>query len=152
MKEKGKETPRGGRTATFVLILLGFLCISFIGSLVFNVLDRHREKGGKRRSEIRIEVLNGCGVDRLAQEVTQILREKGFDVIGFANAEMKDLEKTVLIDRRSPEMANARIVGTAIGCKNMTSEIDPLLLLEVSVVLGRDYGKFFGRYLPDKGF
>ena len=152
MKEREKDAVKGGRKTVFVLILLGLLSASFVASLSYRLFRLRGEKGLEHLSRIRVQVLNGCGVDRLAQQVTDILREKGFDVVDFANAKMDDLERTVVIDRQSPRKVNARIVARAIGCRNMTSEIDPLALQEVSLVLGRDYRKFFGRYLSKEEF
>ena len=51
---------------------------------------------------IKIEVLNGCGVQDLARVTTDYLRKKGFDVINYANA-AEEQKRTVVIDRLSPE-------------------------------------------------
>ncbi len=152
MKQREKDRPRGGRKTTFAVIVLGLLSISFIFSFSYRLTNLAGERGKEHLSQIRVQVLNGCGVNRLAQNVTDILREKGFDVVDFANAKMSDLEETVVIDRQSPEKANARVVARAIGCRNIACEIDPLALQEVSLILGRDYERFFGKYLSERGF
>lgn len=152
MKEKTRDEPKGGRRTAFVVIVLGLLCLSFVVSLSYRLVNLGSEKGKRELSQIRVQVLNGCGVDRLAQRVTDILREKGFDVVDFANARMSDLKETVVIDRQSPEKVNARVVARAIGCKNVTAEIDPLALQEVSLILGQDYKRYFGKSLSEETF
>ncbi len=47
--------------------------------------------------DITIEVLNGCGIPGMAGRYTNFLREKGFDVIYYGNAdEMNHLETFVI--------------------------------------------------------
>lgn len=147
---KNREKPRMSKPRAFALLLIGLLCLSFVASLSYRLYSQFRG-GGVDRSDITVQVLNGCGVDKLAQEVSEILRLKGFDVVDFANAPSGDQEKTVVIERATMDRSNAMVVARAIKCSNVTCEIDPLGLFEVTVVLGKDYERLFGKHLSSRG-
>ncbi len=147
---ENREESRMSKPRAFALLLISLLCLSFIASLSYQLYSKFR--GGTDRSDITVQVLNGCGVDKLAQEVSEIMRLKGFDVVDFANAPSGDIEKTVVIERATMDRSNAMVVARSIKCSNVTCEIDPLGLFEVTVVLGKDYERFFGKYLSRTGF
>lgn len=119
---------------------------AFLASLVFGlkpewvappaVEDPHRGR-------TRVEVLNGAGVDGLARSVTDSLRVLGFDVVYYGNARSFDRQVSVVLDRiGSPERALA--VAQSLGIPNVRSEPDASLYLDVSVLLGRDWGTPLG--------
>ena len=87
---------------------------------------------------IKIEVLNGCGVQDLARVTTDYLRKKGFDVINYANA-AEEQKRTVVIDRLSPEKKWAKIVAKALEVKLTSAIVDSSLCVHVLVLLGKDY-------------
>jgi hypothetical protein len=89
-------------------------------------------------ADIRVEVLNGSGVGGLAREATHRLRGEGFDVVFFGNAPRFDFGRSVVLDRTG-DLAAAGIVATALGIDSIASDVDPRLLLDVTVVLGRDW-------------
>jgi hypothetical protein len=87
---------------------------------------------------IKIEVLNGCGVQDLARVTTDYLRKKGFDVINYANA-AEEQKRTVVIDRLSPEKKWAKIVAKALEVNLTSAIVDSSLCVHVLVLLGKDY-------------
>lgn len=87
---------------------------------------------------IKIEVLNGCGIQDLALTTTNYLRKRGFDVINYANA-ADEQKKTVVIDRLSPEKEWAEIVASALEVKLTSVVIDSSLCVHVLILLGKDY-------------
>jgi hypothetical protein len=87
---------------------------------------------------IRVEVLNGCGVAGLAGQVTDFLRLKGFDVVNVGNAENFDFPETLVVDRVG-DMPGAWQVARAVGIDNVIQQKDQDLLLDVTLILGRDY-------------
>lgn len=90
------------------------------------------------QSRVRVEVLNGGGRRGAAKEATEILRERGFDVVYFGNAADFGRDSSVVLDRVGrPE--GARDVAEALGIPNVRSEPDPNLYLDVSVMLGREW-------------
>ena len=92
--------------------------------------------------KIRVEVLNAAGERGLARRVTWRLRDMGFDVVFYGNAG-DTLPKTVVVERADSSMRNAKLVAEAIGCKEITYEPDPDLLLEVTLIVGKDWREVF---------
>jgi hypothetical protein len=90
---------------------------------------------------IKIEVLNGCGVQNLARVTTDYLRGKGFDVINYGNA-AEEQQRTVVIDRLSPEKRWANIVAKTLDVKLTSAVVDSSLCVHVLVLLGKDYDEF----------
>jgi hypothetical protein len=100
-------------------------------------------QGEKRHSDvIQIEVLNGCGVSRLALTMTNFLRSNSdFDVVDFKTYERSDIPETLVIDRISMDTKMAKKVGSAIGVDSRC--IFPQVCLsrnaDVTIIIGADY-------------
>ncbi|HID32386.1 MAG TPA: LytR family transcriptional regulator [bacterium (Candidatus Stahlbacteria)] len=125
------------------------LLILTILVIIFGIsFYRHFEKEGVKsdifeNAQLRVEVLNGCGVNDLAMIVSDRLRRMGFDVVEIGDAENYDFEKTVIIDRTDDNMRNARRLGRVIGCSHLGKDIDSSLYIDVTILLGKDYLDYF---------
>ena len=129
-----------GVAALALLILVGV----FIGSAV----SQYRPDGSAAPtgaatrmadgSRVRVEVLNGGGVSGVAGAATDLLRERGFDVVFFGNADAFGRDTSLVLDRVG-ELDAARAVADALGIRNVRSQPDANLYLDVSVVLGTDW-------------
>lgn len=100
--------------------------------------------------DVKVEVLNGCGVDGMAREVGNRLRETGFDVMTLDNADRFDYPESIVIDRLGkPEDADR--VAEALGISNRIQQIvpDPFRIESVTVIIGRDYGRIGLAPRPD---
>lgn len=87
---------------------------------------------------VRVEVLNGGGMAGAARRATDLSRDAGFDVVYFGNASSFDHAESEVVDRVGrPELARA--VAEVLGIRNVLSDPDPDLYVDVSVVLGRDW-------------
>jgi len=89
---------------------------------------------------IQVEIRNGAGVDHLAEQTTQYMRDRGFDVVDVGNSSAFDQERSVVIDRiGNPEAA--RNVAEALGIppSRVQQDIKPDYYLDASVILGHDY-------------
>lgn len=137
------------RSRTVVSVTL-FLALGLVGAFVVSALAgrgdpeptdpglRTLEWGIEDPASVRVEVLNGAGVGGLARDATHHLRADGFDVVFFGNAGHFDHARSVAIDRTgTPD--RARAVAAALGIDSVTTAIDSSLMLEVTVVLGRDW-------------
>ena len=84
-----------------------------------------------------MQVRNGSGIPGAAAQVTEYLREAGFDVVDFGNAEEFDEPRTVVIDRIG---ARDRAIEVAAALRGVPirSEVDTSLYLDVTVLVGRD--------------
>ena len=87
---------------------------------------------------VRVEVLNAGCENGMARLATDRLRDHGFDVVFFGNAEVFGQNSTVVLDR-SGRMEAALAVGEALGSSAVESRPDPNLYLDVTVLLGRDW-------------
>lgn len=87
---------------------------------------------------IRVEVLNAGGVSGMAREATDVLRSVGFDVVSFGNAGSFDQVESVVVDRvGNPNPAIS--VASVLGIRNVRSEPDSNLYLDISVLLGSQW-------------
>ena len=84
-----------------------------------------------------VEVLNGTTVNGLARQVTWNLRRNGIDVVSFGSAADDDVATTMVITRRGDTTA-AGVVRDVLGVGAVLDDPAPQLLLDVTVVLGRD--------------
>ncbi|MEO0106873.1 MAG: LytR C-terminal domain-containing protein [candidate division WOR-3 bacterium] len=122
------------------MIILLFL---FGVSVLFMRAREDPEEIYRRNSNLRIEVLNGCGINRLAIKVSEILRRDGFNVVNIGNVEDKVFSETVVIERSRSDNANASYFARRIKCKNIGSDIDSALYIDVTLIIGQDYQKLF---------
>ena len=100
------------------------------------------EAGTAGTEIIQLDVLNGCGVSGVAQKFTDFLRKRNFDVVQSSNYKTFDVPESLVIDRVG-NLEAARRVAYALGIdeKNIIQQINPDEYLNVSVVIGRDYGQ-----------
>jgi hypothetical protein len=141
--ECGRPMRHDRRKGSVVVYVLIILLAAFLVSLLFMLTREDPEEIYRKNSNIRVEVLNGCGVNRLAMKVTNILRKQGFNVIKIGNTEDQDFEKTVIVERSEETLTHAKYMSERIGCKNIGKDIDPGLYLEVTVIIGKDYEEIF---------
>ena len=87
---------------------------------------------------VRVEVLNGGGRTGVAAAATESLRDAGFDVVYYGNAASFDREASVVLDRVG-KVDLARPVADLLGIRQVLSEPDSNLFLDVTVVLGEDW-------------
>ncbi|MBI4540018.1 MAG: LytR C-terminal domain-containing protein [Gemmatimonadetes bacterium] len=87
---------------------------------------------------IRVEVLNSGGRKNVAREATDLLRDRGFDVVYFGNADRFDRDSSAVIDRVGRHEP-ARLAADALGIGTVLSQPDTNLYVDVSVLLGRDW-------------
>ena len=153
-KKPKDNSVRSGFLSVFILLLF-IANLMFVVSILFHSL---RAAGGekkyqisntedisnRRQKKIKIEIFNGCGVDKLARNLTNFIRNKqGFDVVDFKDYERIDIPETLVIDRRFMDRRNAIKVAAAIGVKS--EQIFPQLSQarnsDVSIIIGADYKK-----------
>ena len=99
------------------------------------------ERSPESEDRTVLEILNGVGIPGLAGEFGDYLREAGFDVLRFTNAQRYDYPQTLVINRGS-DLERAQLVAQALGLDPADVENipDTEALIDVTVVLGRDYG------------
>jgi len=125
----GRKKNRKGSPLSIILLLL---LASFLSSLFYKIV----RKGPSE--PIRVEVLNACGVSKLARRTTEVLRDMGFDVVYYGNATTMRSE-SVVVERHSKDGRHAKVVARALGIKQIIVSIDTTGIAQVSVIIGKDY-------------
>ena len=90
------------------------------------------------QARVRVEVLNSGGTPGLARTATDVLREAGFDVVYFGNADRFDRDSSVVLDRVG-RLESARAVADALEVRTVLSRPDSNLFVDVSVWLGQEW-------------
>jgi hypothetical protein len=93
---------------------------------------------GERDGRVIVEVLNASGRPGAARMGALTLRRAGIDVVYFGNAEGTALDSTRILVRRGT-VAAANRVRAALKLGRVTVEPDSSRLLDVTVLLGRDF-------------
>jgi hypothetical protein len=86
---------------------------------------------------IKVEVLNASGLRGMARRATFALRDAGFDVVNFENADAN--RDSTLVLSRSGHDDWARLVARALGGARVESRPDSSRYLDVTVLLGADW-------------
>ena len=84
--------------------------------------------------EVRVRVLNECGITGAAAAIGEELREKGFAVVSVGNGDTTAREETVVM---APERAVDLFYGMTFPCILMRAEDGA----EATVRVGRDFGR-----------
>jgi hypothetical protein len=153
MKKRKKKGNKQGTSifTRIAIVILTIVILLLITSMVFRFSKRRRLfPEDIPVPYTRVEVLNGCGVDNLAYKVALYLREEGFDVVEIGNVTETNVERTIIIERVDKKMKNAKLLGRVIHCTNMQAMIDSTLFLEVSLLLGEDYEKYFPKKVLER--
>lgn len=91
---------------------------------------------------VQVEVLNGCGIAGAADNVTNFLRDRKFDVVQMGNYRTFDIDESIVIDRKG-NMKTAENIADSLGINrlNVIQQVNKNYLLDVSIIVGKDYKK-----------
>jgi len=95
---------------------------------------------------IKVEVLNGCGLKGIAARTAEFLRENHIDVVRSDNADHHDYPNTVIISRNE-NVESLRAVSKSFGVTmddktHIMTVPDESLGVDVTVILGKDITNF----------
>ncbi len=135
---------------SFALWGLGIINVLLIASSVRNHFATGNEHTissdtaviAEPNTALKIEVLNGCGVDGLARKFADFLKGQGFDPVNITNFERSDIPRTMIIDRTSNALVNGHKVAHALGLSDddyVSYLASPERMVSVSVIIGQDY-------------
>jgi hypothetical protein len=110
---------------------------------------------------LRMEVVNGCGTPRVGRAVADELQMRGFDVYAV-RADRERSPWTTVVDLRDPTGRNAQTMARALSVQRhwrklplgpravpeTRVELDSSRYLEVRLVVGADYRRFFADVVP----
>lgn len=127
----------GGIRALLISVMLlgaGAAAYSLRSDRVPDQPDRSAPEGVR----VTVEVHNAGGRSDMARRATLWLRDLRYDVVMYGTANRSDLEVTIVYDRVGrPELAEW--VRDALGVGVVETAVDSTLLVDVSVLLGRDW-------------
>lgn len=150
----GKGGAKGGRWQTLGLFVTLLAVAALVGSLAWGVWEHFHApaataaapapgQGAPRvaapAGRVRVQVLNATPTRGLARVATDVLRDRGYDVLETGNAPRGTNPGVSVVYDRVGNLEAARGVGQALGITRVETKRDPSLLLEVTVVLGSDW-------------
>jgi len=118
----------------------------FVVAVVFGVLKilnvdykfSDEEEITVQNPSYQIDVLNGCGVEDVAFQITQYLRTKGFDVIDYGNYGAIVNESFIVDHVGKPD--TAKLIAKVLGIsENKILRAKSNYYNEFTVVVGKDY-------------
>lgn len=155
-KSRGKSPSLREKFQTTAIWGLGLINLALIFSLLSNFMAAPNETplslglnnatGGQAEIQkpITVEVLNGCGVNGLANEVSQFLRGHDFDVVNVGDYSGGwNLDNTLILDRVSLSRKNALAVASVLEVddEQVIPELEESIQLKVTILIGKDYKK-----------
>jgi len=129
----------------FTILLLSVVIIFLTYSIItkvdyFSSNSNDKENVGVNKKPVQLEVLNGCGVNGVAEKFTDYLRAGNFDVVNIGNYRSFDIDHSLLIDRTG-NMSNAFKIASTLGIEknNIIQQVNKEYFLDVTLVIGKDY-------------
>jgi uncharacterized SAM-binding protein YcdF (DUF218 family) len=128
-----------------IIFLLGAFILYLGYSIILSLSGKNKVEIEQAKKDlpaeiIQVEVLNGCGVNSLADRFTDYLRLQNIDVVKTGNYESFNIYESLVIDR-SGNIANAHKVAKVLGIKekNVIQQLNDDYFLDVSIIVGKDY-------------
>ncbi len=138
-KGRGGQRRRKSRASVFytVVVLALMAGIVYLMLTIYGVFAPR----ASREESVTVLVLNGCGVDGVGQKTARHLREAGFDVVDYRNADSFDYSETIIVDRAG-DMGSALSVARHVKTANVIQQIQETPLEDVVVIIGSDYERY----------
>ncbi|OQX92885.1 MAG: hypothetical protein B6D58_00665 [candidate division Zixibacteria bacterium 4484_95] len=149
-KKRIKRSKSPGFTGWAIIFLSVFIVV-FVLSMALTTSEVSVSKTSP--GIIRLQLLNGCGVNGAAEQIAKALMESQstmlFDIIDKSNAKVYNFNKTLVIDRKGSDTESGGFSGAAsyvarllnIGSDQLLIQklSDNLLDIDVSIIIGSDY-------------
>jgi hypothetical protein len=144
----------------FVWVLLAALVLAAGGSVAWRFLTAEQPYRFDTKS-LRMEVVNCSGVQRAGRAVADELQMRGYDVYGVLGG-TEQRERSVVEDLRDPRGRGARELAQSLRVRRhlwrfhygswlvppYRVRLDSSRYLEVRLVLGADFRKYFPAVIP----
>lgn len=147
------KNPDSEKNTNLFFIIASIILSIFAVFLLYSLLDKtgiinldndETAKPQNVQQLIQVEVLNGCGVTGVGNELTDILRAKGIDVVKTGNFRSFDIENTFIIDRLGKiETANRVADSLNLDKRFIITEKNKSYFLDLTIVIGKDYKNYF---------
>jgi hypothetical protein len=132
--------PRRRRRANAVTLFAVLLVGAVLGAVALSVFLRAREPGAPPggTADLRVEVLNGCGMERVADRVASLLRRGGFRVENVGNADHFHYHQDIVV-ARTVSRDRAEVVGRWLDGAIVIEQRTPGYPYDVSVIVGKPH-------------
>lgn len=125
-------------------IFLGYSLLNKTGIFISDKKDFEKPKNVQQL--IQVEVLNGCGVAGVGDQFTDVIRSKGIDVVKTGNYISFDIDRTFIIDRMDKTETAYRVADSlGISKKMVIKQINKQYILDMTIVIGKDYKIYFNK-------
>ena len=108
----------------------------FIDEEVGNENTDAPQDGNTQEKQLKIELLNGTGKDINLSKVTEMLKEKGYNVVKIGNT--KNTTKTQIINRTNQKTEETKKLKTILQV-GVTSQKINNSKVDYTIILGKDY-------------
>jgi len=135
------------------------LTLAVGASVAWRFLPEEVDDSGAK--SLRMEVVNACGVPRVGRAVADELQMREFNVYAVRDGR-EHSSRTTVVDLRDPTGGNAQAVARALAVQRRWRrlplgpkavpetrvELDSARYLEVRLLVGDDFRRFFARVVP----
>ncbi len=134
-----------------LLIILSFLFIAgfAVGYLFVDIDNRTPKPEGKAvyvpSGKLKIEVLNGAGINGLAARFRDRLWELGYDVVRVDNAELPCYTETIFLLRTKPTPEQSKLLSILAPRRNAVLLQRGEHNCDVTIIVGKDYERYLGK-------
>ncbi|RMD98193.1 MAG: LytR family transcriptional regulator [Calditrichaeota bacterium] len=106
-------------------------------------IPRAKSAVAPQAARLKLEILNGCGAQGIANKFAQYLRQAGFQPVNVGNFDNFDMPNTLILDRKSRNRHLGLQVAESLG---LPSSFVRYLAkdnarVDVTVIIGKDYPK-----------
>jgi hypothetical protein len=135
-KVEAEASPLGKVIGGVALVALAGVVIAFVLSALLRGSGDETEESIVLK-DVRVQVLNGCGVRGAGREIANRLRLKGYDVADVGNARTFDFAESVVIDRVGG--GRAREIASALGVENVIIQRIEGSRYDATMIIGKDF-------------
>ncbi|MCX7763157.1 MAG: LytR C-terminal domain-containing protein [Candidatus Kryptonium sp.] len=134
---------RSKKQNIFLFVTFGATFLTGLILLILKILSANYKFSNEEEITVnnpsyQIDVLNACGVEEIAFQITQYLRTKGFDVIDYGNYGSVVNESFVIDRVGKPD--TAKLIARALGIKeDRIIRSKAKYYNEFTIVIGKDY-------------
>ena len=96
------------------------------------------EVNKKEASDIKIELLNGTGSDKVLTQVKKLLESKGYEVTGQNTT---STSKTTIINKTHVDTKFTDNIKDILGVGNVSTNGVSSSVVDITVIIGKDYNK-----------
>lgn len=132
------------RLPHLILILMVLVILALISARILAPGMETVRYDEKNLPAIKVVVRNGCGIENLAADYTNHIRDENIDVLHVGDMPHPIYNKS-LIEAKSDDEQDLQRLQRMTGIKRHTLAVDPSFEAEFIIILGRDYEEYMNK-------